>query len=81
MKVKIGTQIEDQIYRDLKVVSARERIPIGELIQNAVAAYLSKDKWQEGGPKSGLERFLETPPIKISDENFHEILEADYYEQ
>ncbi len=37
MKVKIGTQIEDQIYQDLKIASARKRIPIGELIQNAVA--------------------------------------------
>ncbi len=80
MKVKIGTQIEDQIYQDLKIASARKRIPIGELIQNAVAAYLARDK-QRNGLNSGLKRFLDAPPLKIGDQSFQKILEADYYEQ
>ena len=80
MKVKIGTQIEEQIYQDLKVVAAREKVPISELIQSAVAAYLSRQA-RKDERRSGLQRFLDAPPMRISDEDLQVILEADYYEQ
>ncbi len=80
MKVKIGTQLEEEVFQDLKVAAARERKPIGELIQVAVVTYLHQQN-QPSAVKSGLRRFLEQPPLNISDEAFQEILEADYYDQ
>jgi hypothetical protein len=31
--------------------------------------------------KSGLRRFLEQPPMNVSDEAFQEILDADFFDQ
>ena len=80
MKIKIGTQLEEEVFRDLKVVAARENKPISELIQVAVVTYLHRQN-QPSAEKSGLRRFLERPPLQISDEQFQETLDADYYDQ
>ncbi|MCE0498496.1 MAG: hypothetical protein LV481_11180 [Methylacidiphilales bacterium] len=80
MKIKIGTQLEEEVYKDLKVIAAREKRGIGDVIQAAVADYLHRQT-QPRSNKSGLARFLESPPMNISDEGFQEILNADYYEQ
>jgi len=76
MKVKIGTQLEDDVFQDLKVAAARDKKPISELLQVAVVSYLH----QRNGPpgrKNGLTRFLEKPPLGISDGDLREILEPD----
>jgi hypothetical protein len=80
MKIKIGTQLEEEVFQDLKVAAARENKPISELIQVAVVTYLNQQN-QPRAVKSGLRRFLEQPPMNISDEDFREILDADYYDQ
>ena len=80
MKIKIGTQLEEEVFQDLKIAAARERKPIGELIQVALVTYLHQQN-QPPPVKSGLRRFLEQPPMNVSDEAFQEILDADYYDQ
>ena len=75
MKIKIGTQLEEEIYQDLKVAAAREKRPINEVIQEAIASYLQKQA-QPRGKKSGLARLLESPPMNISDEQFRETMET-----
>ena len=80
MKIKIGTQLEEEIFRDLKVAAARENKPISELIQVAVVTYLRRQN-QPTDVKNGLRRFLERPPLQISDEQFQETLDADYRNQ
>ena len=80
MKVKIGTQLEEEVFQDLKVAAAREKKPISELIQVAVVTYLHQ-KNQPLAVKSGLQRFLDKPPVKINDEDFKQIMELDYYDQ
>ncbi len=80
MKTKIGTQLDPEVYDDLKVAAAREGKPIGELIQLAVITYLHPQT-QHASEKSGLRRFLEQPPLNVSNESFRSILEADYYDQ
>lgn len=80
MKVKIGTQLEEEIFQTLKVEAARERKPISELIQVAVVTYLHQQS-QPQAVKSGLRRFLEQPHLNVSDEAFHEILNSDDYAQ
>ena len=57
MKVKIGTQLEDEVYQDLKMAAAQERRPISEVIQVAVTDYLNQKK-RKAGQQSGLKRFL-----------------------
>lgn len=80
MKIKIGTQLEDEVYRELKVASAREKRPINEIIQHAVTDYLHRGK---GSPqrKSGLARLLERDPLKVTDEQFREVMELDFFDQ
>lgn len=74
-KIKVGTQIEEEIYQQLKLVAARERRPVGELVQDAVTFYLRRQR------KSGLARLLERPTFAVSDTEHREIMEADFYDQ
>jgi hypothetical protein len=80
MKVKIGTQLEDQVYQDLKIAAAQERRPISEVIQVAVTDYLNQKK-RKSGHRSGLKRLLASPAFKLTDEQFRETMEADFYDQ
>ncbi len=80
MKIKIGTQLEEEVFQDLKVAAAKEKRAIGEVIQTAVADYLQRQT-QPRGRKSGLARLLESPPMNISDEQFRETMEADFWDQ
>lgn len=80
MKIKVGTQLEQEIYQNLKVAAARENRPVSEVIQEAIAAYL-KQRAHPRGKKSGLARLLESPPMKITDEQFRETMEADFFDQ
>lgn len=80
MKIKVGTQLEDEIYKELKVLAAKEKVNISDLLQTAVCEYLNKKK-RKPEHRAGLKRFLESPPLRVSDEQFREIMELDYYDQ
>jgi predicted transcriptional regulator len=80
MKRKIGTQLEDEVYRELKVAAAEERRAISELIEVAVSDYLKRKK-RRPGHRAGLRRFLDSPPFKLTDEQFRQTIEADFYDQ
>ena len=80
MKVKVGTQLEDEVYRELKIVAARDKRPISDIIQHALTDYLQRRKGSRP-PKSGLARLLERPPLKVTDEQFREVMELDYFDQ
>jgi hypothetical protein len=80
MKRKIGTQLEEEVYRDLKLAAARERRPISDVIQLAITDYL-KQKKRGDGRRSGLKRFLDSPAFKLTEEQFRETMEADFYDQ
>lgn len=80
MKRKIGTQLEDEVYRDLKMAAAQERRPISEVIQVALTDYLNQKK-RKSGQRSGLKRFLASPSFKLTEEQFRETMEADFYDQ
>jgi len=79
MKVKVGTQLDEEILRSLKVRAATERLPMGEIIQEAVSRYLKDDR-RRNQRRDSLLRIFDNPS-RISDRDFAEILEADYYEQ
>jgi hypothetical protein len=80
MKIKIGTQLEEEVYQDLKVTAAREKRPIGEIIQEAIAYYL-KGGSRPRGKKAGLARLLETDPLRLTPTQFKETMEADFFDQ
>ena len=80
MKIKVGTQLEDEVYRELKIAAAREKRPISDIIQHALTNYLNHSKGTRQR-KSGLARLLEREPMKVTDEQFREIMELDYYDQ
>ncbi len=80
MKIKIGTQLEEEVYQDLKIAAARERRTIGDVIQHAVTDYL-QGKRRKAPHRSGLLRFLESPAFKITDAQFRETMDADFYDQ
>ena len=80
MKRKIGTQLEEELYQNLKVAAAQERRPISDLVQVAVSDYLNRKK-HKSGHRSGLRRFLDSPAFKLSDQQFRETMEADFYDQ
>ena len=80
MKVKVGTQLDDEVYRELKMTAAQEKRAVSEMIQTAVCDFLNKKK-RKSGHRSGLRRFLDSPAFKITDEQFRETMQADFYDQ
>jgi len=80
MKVKIGTQLDESVYEQLKIASARSRRPIGEILQQALTSYLLQDR-PVHGRKSGLARLLEREPLRLSDEQFRVSMEEDVYDR
>lgn len=74
-KIKVGTQIEQDVYQQLKLAATRERRPVGEVIQDAVTGYL------RGQRKSGLSRLLAREPFTLSEAQFRESMETDYFDQ
>ncbi len=80
MKVKVGTQLDDEVYRELKITAAHEKRAVSELIQAAVCDFLHRKK-RNPGHRSGLRRFLDSPAFKLTDEQFRETMEADFYDQ
>ena len=80
MKIKVGTQLEEETYRTLKIAAARERRAIGEVIQNAIEDYLQAHQ-EALGKKSGLARFLEPDPMQLSAEQVRASLGDDFFDQ
>jgi len=80
-KIKIGTQMDEVIFRNLKMASARERRPVADLIQEAVAEYLVRPPAGRSGSSSGLARLLDAPSFRVTGRQFRESMEADYWDQ
>jgi hypothetical protein len=78
-KIKIGTQMDESVFRNLKMASARERRPVADLIQDAVAEYLARPAVGIAG--NGLARLLNTPSFRVTGRQFRESMEADYWDQ
>ncbi len=79
MKVKVGTQLEEDVLRKLKVRAASEKKPMGEIIQEAVVNYLKDDR-KTVERRKALLRILDNP-VRLPDEAYRELVDADYYDQ
>jgi hypothetical protein len=80
MKIKVGTQLEEETYQNLKIAAARERLAIGEVMQNAVEDYLQQHR-EALNKSSGLVRFLEPDPLQLTVEEIRTSLGADFFDQ
>ncbi len=72
-KKKIGTVLDQELYKALKVYAATQNKPISEVIEEALSQYLRREK-----PSVVDESF---GSMKIHSEVLEEILEEDYYDQ
>ncbi|MEY3480069.1 MAG: hypothetical protein RIQ71_844 [Verrucomicrobiota bacterium] len=80
-KIKIGTQMDENVFRSLKMASARERRPVADLIQEAVTDYLAHQANGAAGRVSGLARLLNAEPFRVTGRQFRENMDADYWDQ
>jgi hypothetical protein len=58
MKKKIGTIIDSDLFKKVKVYAAQENKPMNEIIQEAVVAYLEGDKFKRAIREHALKRLL-----------------------
>ena len=76
MKRKIGTLIEEEVIKLAKHRAADESRPLSDLIQDALVSYLSKSVPKPREREAAYRVFCERP-IKLSNEQFQEILEEE----
>jgi predicted transcriptional regulator len=80
MTRKIGTVVDDNLYRDVKTLAAQERRRISDVMQIALNDYVQRTK-RKNPLRSGLTRFLEAPDFSLTNEQFRESMELDVFEQ
>lgn len=80
MKRKIGTVVNDDLYREVKTLAAQERRQIAEVVEFALNDYVQRSK-RKNPLRSGLTRFLEAPDFNLTNEQFRESMELDFFEQ
>ena len=72
--------MEDEVYRQLKILAARDNRHISDIIQHALTDFLQRNKGTRQR-KTGLARLLERAPLKATNEQFREVMELDYFDQ
>ena len=77
-KIKVGTQMDEAVFNRLKMTSARERRPVADVLQEAAVEYLARPRH---GAAGGLSRLLESAPFRVTEKQFRESMEADYWDQ
>ena len=79
MKIKVGTQLEEEVLHELKLRAARDKKAMADIIQEAVDIYLRDDRKTIEG-RDSLLRILKNP-VRLSDEQYRGVTESDYYDQ
>jgi predicted DNA-binding protein len=79
-KVKVGTVLDEEVFKRLKELSEKEGRPISEVIQDAVLRYEQLDPLEKKLRLHALERLLSVR-FNIPDEDWKAIMEEDYYTQ
>ena len=80
MKQKIGTVIEADVLRRAKRQAVEEGRPLSDLIQDALDTYLMT-KLPPANRRDAAYRLFCEQPMRVSVEDFHEILQADVWDQ
>jgi len=79
MKQKVGTLIEEEVLRRAKRRAAGEGRPLSDLIQDALASYLS-DRTVEPAKREAAYQLYCERPMKLSTEQFKAVLEEDAWD-
>jgi hypothetical protein len=79
-KVKVGTVLDEEVFRRLKLLSEKEGRPISALIQDALLKYELTDPVRSELRLKAFDQFLSTR-FNIPDEDWQAIMEEDYYDQ
>ena len=77
MKQKITTTVEAEVLRRAKRQAADEGRPLSDLIQDALDHYLTAKMPAPDRREAAYRQFCEHP-MRISPQQFREILQADY---
>ena len=79
-KVKVGTILNEQVFKKLKERSAKEGRPIGSVIEDALLKY---EQGENLGGELRLHALNQLFSIRfnISDEEWDAIMEEDFYDQ
>jgi len=80
MKLKIGTQIEEEIMKLAKRKAAEEGRSIGDLIQDALVQYLSTAPASPKEREMAYRTFCEQP-LKLKPKQFRQVLEEDVWDR
>ncbi|MDA8082714.1 MAG: hypothetical protein M0024_03530 [Nitrospiraceae bacterium] len=79
MKQKVGTLIEEDIMRKAKRRAADEGRPLSDLIQDALATYLSDRVVDPALREAAYQLYCERP-MKLTPSQFKTILEEDVWD-
>jgi hypothetical protein len=80
MKRKVGTLIEEEVIKLAKRRAVEENRPLSDLIQDALVAYLNK-KIPDPRKRDAAYRTFCEQPIRLSREQFQELLEEDAWDR
>jgi hypothetical protein len=80
MKRKIGAVVEEDLYRDVKLLAAKDGRKIGEIVQMALSDYVQRSQ-THASERVGLSRLLEPDPLSLTPEQFHASMEADFFDR
>jgi len=81
MKAKIGTILEEDVFKKLKEFSAKRGRPINEIIQEALVTYMQVGADRNRQLRLAAVKRLCSRPFNISPDDWKAIMEEDYYEQ
>ena len=70
--------MDEAVFNRLKMASARERRPVADVLQEAAVEYLARPRH---GTAGGLSRLLESASFRVTEKQFRESMEADYWDQ
>jgi len=78
-RTKVGTVLDTECYRQLKLAAAKQGRKVSDLLGQAIAQYLRESPEDLDRRRNTL-RLLESP-VRLPWRQFKEILELDYYDQ
>lgn len=80
MKTKLGTVLEEDVFKELKEVAELEGRTISDIIQDALLRYFHSAPMETSIRLAALERLC-SRPFNLSMDELKEIMEEDYYDQ
>ena len=80
MKRKIGTVVDDDLYRDVKLLAVQQRRRISDVVEHALTDYVQQSK-NRASKHVGLARLLDPDPLTLTPDQFRASMEADFFDQ